>query len=86
MAKLNDPKIEKYKDWLRIGVFFILAWIATEILKQKDLIIEFYNLKVWGLTFAVPVRNGIVAGIGIFLTWYDRIKYLKDGRGLTLGN
>ena len=82
---LNDPKIERIKDILRIGIFFIIAWIISETLKQANLIPEFYTLKIWVFSYLIPIRDIFIAVLGAVLTYIDRVKFLKDGKGLTFG-
>jgi len=82
---MNDHKIERIKDIIRIISFFIIAWIISETLKQASLIPEFYTLKIWVFSYLIPIRNIFIAVLGAILTYIDRVKYLKDGKGLTFG-
>jgi len=82
---IKDPKLEGYKDLARIVFFFIVAWIATQILGQLDVIPVSFDVKIWELIFPIPIRSSVSAILTALLTYIDRVKFLNDGKGLTFG-
>lgn len=82
----GDPKIERIKDILRFVFFYVVSWIITQMLTQLDIIPISHTLMVWKFAFIIPIRASVHAGLTGLLALIDRVKYLKDKRGLTLGN
>lgn len=81
----DDPKLEGYKDLARIVFFFIVAWIATQILGQLEVIPVSYDVNIWEFVFQIPIRATVSTVLTALLTYIDRIKFLNDGKGLTFG-
>lgn len=82
----DDPKIERIKDILRAVLFFVLAWIIGETLSQANVVPEFFDVKVWEFVYKIPLRLMFTGALGAALSYIDRVKFIKDGKGLTLGN
>lgn len=82
---IKDPKLERLKDILRAILFFVLAWIVGETLKQASLVPEFSTVNIWIFTYNIPLRVLFTGALGVVLSWIDRKKFLKDGKGLTFG-
>ena len=82
---LNDPKLSRIKDILRALIFFILSWFINETLKQAGVVPEFWVLKLWVFVYSIPLRLLFTALLGAALSYLDRVKFLKDGKGLTFG-
>ncbi len=47
----------------RFALIFIVSWFIAETLKQQNVIPEHYDLKVWLLTYSIPVRQIFVFGL-----------------------
>lgn len=73
---MYKPNLEALKEIGRWLVLFIVSWIIAETLKQVANVPEWYTVKVWVFTYAVPVRTLFTFGLTLAGRYVD--KYLHE--------
>lgn len=78
---MTKPQIEALKEIARWIVLFIVSWIIAETLKQVTQVPEWYTIKLWVFTYAIPVRTLFTFGLTLLGRYVD--KYLHEKAKLT---
>jgi hypothetical protein len=68
----NTPFWEGVKEAGRWIALFVVSWIITETINQKDLIPEFANIKVWVFAYTIPARTAVVFGLTLLGRFIDK--------------
>ena len=74
MSKANIEALKEIARWLVITIF---AWIISEIIRQGNLIIDFYQVKIYTFTFLIPIRSVFILGLTILGRYLDKLKHEK---------
>lgn len=74
----NSVSFEALKEVARWIVFAVISWVVAETLKQSAVIPEVYELHVWELVYAIPVRGLFVLIFTVIQRAIDRLVHESE--------
>ena len=69
---MSKATVEGLKEISRWVVCLVVGWGLSEILRQINVIPEYYNLKIWLFVFNIPVRLVVQTAVTLSGRFIDK--------------
>jgi hypothetical protein len=83
---LSKPRIEAFKELLRLAIFFLLSWIVAATLTQVNVIPVLYQLHVGPLVYTIPAQALVVSLLTLLGRYSDKYVFERSKETAKFGS